>query len=154
MKKFIALFLSALMLGSVLVGCAQQKKEVIPCSQLMQELLGEEERPASQTLEGEELSSLYGMEADWMEEGQALVPLMNVKANEIALVRAKEGSEQQVQDALAQRKEAVVQAFERYLPDQLALAQEGKVGQVDGYCYLIIDEKAAQMEQQLKEKLS
>lgn len=154
MKKFVALFLSALMLGSVLVGCAQQQKEVIPCSQLMQELLGDEERPASQTLEGEELSSLYGMEVDWMEEGQALVPLMNVKANEIALVRAKEGSEQQVQDALTQRKEAVIQAFERYLPDQLALAQEGKVGQVDGYCYLIIDEKAAQMEQQLKEKLS
>lgn len=154
MKKFVALFLGALMLGSVLVGCSQQKKEVIPCSQLMQELLGDEERPASQTLEGEALAQLYGMEADWMEEGQALVPLMNVKANEIALVRAKEGSEQQVQDALAQRKEAVIQAFERYLPDQLALAQEGKVGQVDGYCYLIIDEKADQMEQQLKEKLS
>lgn len=121
------------------------------CSELFTTITSDgNERPSMQDVNDNMLSALYGIDASLLEDYCAKVPLMNVKVNEIVILKVKDSQNvSTVKAALQSRKDSVVQQFEQYLQDQLEIAQAGVVGTSGNYVYLIMDEHASSMESAL-----
>lgn len=121
------------------------------CSELFTTITSDgNERPSMQDVNDNMLSALYGIDASLLEDYCAKVPLMNVKVNEIAILKVKDSQNvSTVKAALQSRKDSVVQQFQQYLPDQLEIAKAGVVGSSGNYVYLILDPNASSMESAL-----
>lgn len=121
------------------------------CSELFTTITSDgNERPSMQDVNDNMLSALYGIDASLLEDYCAKVPLMNVKVNEIVILKVKDSQNvSTVKAALQSRKDSVVKQFEQYLQDQLEIAQAGIVGTNGNYVYLIMDEHASSMESAL-----
>lgn len=87
--------------------------------------------------------SVYQLTADMVQEAKIIVPLMNVKSNELAGVLAKPGQVDAVKEALAARQQAVCQTFQQYLPDQYEIAQKGEIVVRGNYVFLVMLEDNA-----------
>lgn len=115
-----------------------------------------EQYPASpyMRLEADAMQQLYGVDPALLEDYSVAVPGMNIRVNEIALMQVKDEKDlETVENALKQRQASVVGVFEHYLPDQLEIAQNAKIGHVGNVAYLIIHEQAAEMEPVLQQML-
>ena len=73
-----------------------------------------------------------------VEEAKIIVPLMNVKSNELAGVLAKPGQVNAVKEALEARQQTVCQTFQQYLPDQYEIAQKGEILVRGNYVFLLM----------------
>lgn len=115
-----------------------------------------EQYPASpyMRLEADAMQQLYGVDPALLEDYSVAVPGMNIRVNEIALMQVKDEKDLEiVENALKQRQASVVGVFEQYLPDQLEIARNAKIGHVGNVAYLIIHEQAAEMETALQAAL-
>lgn len=141
--------------GTVLIG--EQPETEAPASGLtgMVDTLIEQ-FPASpyMRLEADAMQQLYGVDPALLSDYSVAVPGMNIRVNEIALMQVKDEKDlETVENALKQRQESVVGVFEHYLPDQLEIAQNAKIGHVGNVAYLIIHEQADEMEAALQQSL-
>ncbi|TYP69407.1 DUF4358 domain-containing protein [Paenibacillus methanolicus] len=95
------------------------------------------EQPPLVDLTENEIQNLYHLDPALLEEFTIRVPLMNVKTNEIAVVKVKDEKDvQTVMDAIKQRAADVQKSFETYLPDQYENAKNYKLvakGQYVGF---------------------
>ncbi|MGI6029880.1 MAG: DUF4358 domain-containing protein [Eubacteriales bacterium] len=102
------------------------------------------EMPMPQLLDDSSLSSIYGLDLSLVEDHCVKVPMMNVKANEIAIIRVKNASDvATVKSVLESRKATIVKQFEQYLQDQLDIAKNGIIGSSGNYVYMVIHEDAS-----------
>lgn len=141
--------------GTVLIG--ERPETEAPASGLtgMVDTLIEQ-FPASpyMRLEADAMQQLYGVDPALLSDYSVAVPGMNIRVNEIALMQVKDEKDlETVENALKQRQESVVGVFEHYLPDQLEIAQNAKIGHVGNVAYLIIHEQAGEMEAALQQSL-
>lgn len=81
---------------------------------------------------------VYQLTADMVEEAKIIVPLMNVKSNELAGMLAKPGQVNAVKEALEARQQTVCQTFQQYLPDQYEIAQKGEILVRGNYVFLLM----------------
>ena len=113
MKKLTALLLSALLCLSLLAGCQQGAEETKnpTCEEVLtaiQEAIGEDNLPMMGEIDDETLSVLYGFEpTELLEDYRGSISQMNVHADEILVMKVKEGNMEDVEAGVAQRQEDV-----------------------------------------------
>jgi len=104
------------------------------------------EQPAQINLEPEMVQEWYHLDPTLLEEYTIRVPLMNVKTNEIALLKVKDAADvPTVQAAVEQRAADVQKLFESYLPDQYENAKNYKLIADGNYVLFIISESADEL---------
>lgn len=142
--------------GTVLIGEQPETEPSTPSlAGIVDNLIEQFPASAYLRLEGEAVQQLYGIDPALLEDYSVAVPGMNIRVNEIALMQVKEDKDlEAVENALKQRQASVVGVFESYLPDQLEIAQNAKIGHVGKVAYLIIHEQCEEMEALLQESLA
>lgn len=82
---------------------------------------------------------IYGIDPDKFEDVVVYGTMINVKANEIIVVKVKDEADiGMAKSALEQRKNQVYKTWEQYLPDQFEMVKQGVIKTNGKYAALII----------------
>ncbi|RKP48843.1 DUF4358 domain-containing protein [Cohnella endophytica] len=148
MKKGTVLILLTVMLSLALSACSNNTKQssieakVAP-KEMADQILKQIEQPMLMELEDEMIQKLYHLDPALLEQHTIRVPLMNVKTNEIAILKAKDAKDIPViETAIKQRAADVQKQFETYLPDQYENAKNYKLVVKGNYVLFVISERA------------
>lgn len=100
---------------------------------------------------GEEiLTDIYKIKPEDVEEYVINIPMMNTKADEIAIIKAKSGKLDSVKKSVEDRKKDLEDKWKTYLPDQYEIVKKGKIVTVGDYILFIVNEKADKVEENFK----
>ena len=143
-KRKAALVLAAVMLAASLAGCGQSSKndavqestaveevgykDDVACADLQAAVaaeLGENYWP-NMDIPAEFLTEMYGVAADTYDEYVAQMPMISTNVDTLIIVKAKEGSEQAVEDALNNYYQVSTENAMQY-PMNLGKVQAAKV---------------------------
>ncbi len=139
-----------------LVGCSSGDKEIVkdvPTADLMEAALSAGEFPGLRDVQGEELIQLYHLNKDDIEEAKVNMPMMNVQAHEIAIIKVKDGKVDAVKESIGKRHEDIYNIWSQYLPNQFEMVKNKIIGTKGNYVYMIIAEDATKIENAILEKL-
>ncbi|MFE6169242.1 DUF4358 domain-containing protein [Viridibacillus arvi] len=150
MKKGIIVFMLTVILGSILTACSGKKETVIEpelsAKEMADKMVEKVEQPAQVELKADEVKTLYHLDPEKLEEYAIRIPMMNVKTNEIAILKVKDTKDiSDVESALKQRAEDVKKQFETYLPDQYENAKNYKLITKGKYVLLVISDRADEL---------
>ena len=146
MKKLTALLLAALVGLSVLAGC-QKAEEKNPTRaailQKINEAIGEDNLPDMQAIDDDVLSVLYGITStDLLEDYRGSVALINVRADEILVMKVKEGKMADAEAGITQRQEDLDATWSQYLPEVYETVKDARVVKNGNYILFVVSEKA------------
>lgn len=146
MKKLTAFFLAALLGLSVLAGCQKTEEKNPTCEEILakiNEAIGEDNLPDMQTVDDDMLSVLYGITStDLLEDYRGSVALINVRADEILVMKVKEGKMADAEAGIAQRQEDLDATWSQYLPDVYETVKDARVVKNGNYILFVVSEKA------------
>ena len=139
-----------LLLAMVVTGCSNDKEAPIEpklsAKEMADQMVKEVEQPAQMELSAQEVKDIYNIDPEKLEEYAIRVPMMNVKTNEIAIIKVKDAEYvAEVEAAAKQRAENVMKQFEQYLPDQYENAKNYKLITKGNYVLLVISDKADEL---------
>lgn len=97
---------------------------------------------------------LFKLNLDDVEEYSLMFSQANISSANIGVVKAKDGKVDAVKASLEERKANVVKEFERYLPDQLEIAQNGKVITKGNYVILLMIDNIEEAEKIVNESFN
>ena len=140
----------ALLLAMVITGCSNDKATTfetkLSAKEMADKMIEEVEQPSLMELSAQEVKDVYNLDLDKIEDYSIRIPLMNIKTNEIAIVKVKDAVHvADVEAALKQRAENVMKQFEQYLPDQYEQAKNYKLVTKGNYVLLVISDKADEL---------
>ena len=141
MKKYIHLFLAAVMALSLTACAGSEKKEFADFSvqTAMEDMLTQVNIDDPLTLTETDMLDFFGIGADSMEEFAAVTCANGISAQEIVLVKAvDEVDALAVEEKLNNRLEARAAEAKNYLPDEYAVISECSVMNHGVYVALII----------------
>lgn len=147
MKRSFVLILTVV-LSLALSACSSNDKETaieskVPPKAMADQMLQQIEQPKLMELESDLVQKLYHLDPALLEDYSIRTPLMNVKTNEIAIVKVKDAKDvAKVETAIKQRAADVQKQFETYLPDQYEIAQNYKLVTKGNYVFFVISDKA------------
>ncbi|WP_313892740.1 DUF4358 domain-containing protein [Psychrobacillus sp.] len=146
MKKRMVLLILTLVLGMVIAACSGDKSANIEAKlsakEMIDQMMEKVEQPSLMELQPDEVKSLYNIEPEKLEDFSIRIPMMNVKTNEIAILKVKDAKDvADVELAVKERAESVQKQFEHYLPDQYENAKNYKLITKGNYVLLIISDK-------------
>ena len=95
------------------------------------------------------LQEYYGFNLEDFEEFAISYSPMNVKAYMVAVIKPKEGKDEDLVKAFASWTEGKTKEFESYLPDQHAIAQSAQMGMKHGYYIYCMSENALDLSEAL-----
>ena len=150
MKK-LQWFLMVTLLGAVLLaGCSgNESKPVEPdltANEMVDEMLAKVEQPAMMELPAEQMQDIYHIDPEKFEDYAIRIPMMNVKTNEIAVMKVKNSDDvPEVEDAVKQRAADVQKQFETYLPDQYENAKNYQLVTKGNYVLFVISDQADEL---------
>lgn len=155
MKKLISTLLLGIMLFT-LVGCGSSAAEKDD-----KKLSVSIEEAVTKSTEGMEmgmampsgesiLKDIYQLSPSDVEEYVINIPMMNVKASEVAIIKAKSGKLDTVKKAVEARKASLEDQWKTYLPDQYELVKKGRIVTVGDYLLFIICEDSQKVENNFK----
>ena len=126
MKKLQMLFLATIIGALLLAGCSGGKSDQaepgMTANEMVDEMLTQVEQPAMMELTTDQVKEIYNIDPEMLEEYAIRIPMMNVKTNEIAILKVKnEADVPQVEQALKQRAENVQKQFETYLQTNMRM---------------------------------
>lgn len=120
----------------------------LTAAEMTDRLLQQVEQPMLGDLDSGMVQQQYHLDPALLEDYAIRVPLMNVKTNEIAILKAKDPNDlETVQAALKQRAGDVQKQFETYLPDQYENAKNYKIDVKGSYVLFVISESADKLTQ-------
>ncbi len=167
MKKIISLMLSAVLMMALFTACSSEEEAKVYTSEelatVVTTALGEEMAGYFPpiTLGSEDLNSFLfnadglGFDAANYQAGAFSFSIMNTQAYAVMLVQPAEGMEESALAELEEYRDYIISAFEGYLPDQLAVAQEGKVETLEnGLIALVIYESGDDVLNAIKTELT
>ena len=96
-----------------------------------------------------ELSTLYGVNIENVENVVGKVPMMNVQASMYILIQAKNGVAETVKSELDKYATQYETQWSTYLPEQYEIVKNRKSGIIGNTVYMIIAENAEDLEQQI-----
>ena len=112
----------------------------------MNEMLAKIEQPMMMELTDEQVQEIYNIDPQKLADYAIRIPMMNVKSNEIAILKVKDAADVPVvEEAVKKRAETVQQQFETYLPDQYENAKNYKVVTKGNYVLFVISEQADEL---------
>lgn len=150
MKMNWKVFFLITVLGLMLAACSNNTDDSggtlepsLSTEEMVDEMLKVGEQPALMALDAEEVEDFYGLDVEKLEEYSVHIPMMNVKTNEIAIIKVKDEKDvEEIENAVKQRAEDVQKQFEHYLPDQYENAKNYKLNTKGKYVLFIISEDA------------
>ena len=150
MKKLQMLFLATIIGALLLAGCSggnsDQAEPGVTANEMVDEMLTQVEQPAMMELTTDQVKEIYNIDPEMLEEYAIRIPMMNVKTNEIAILKVKnEADVPKVEEALKQRAENVQKQFETYLPDQYENAKNYQLVTKGNYVLFVISEQADEL---------
>jgi len=131
----------------VMTACSGGKSAIIEsklsAKEMADQIVKEFEQPAQIELQSDQVKEIYNIDAEKLEDYSIRIPMMNVKTNEIAILKVKDAKDvADVELAVKQRAENVKKQFETYLPDQYENAKNYKLVTKGNYILLVISEAA------------
>ncbi|WP_150106584.1 DUF4358 domain-containing protein [Paenibacillus sp. JDR-2] len=114
--------------------------------EMAEKLVQPYEQPRQAELDADGVKNLYHLDPALLEAYSINTPLMNVKTNEVAVLKVKDAKDlETVKKAVEQRAADVQKQFESYLPDQYENAKNYKTAVQGSYVLFVIDEHADEM---------
>ena len=149
-KRILALACAAVLLTACLAGCANQQNggggtepKNVAVKDIFDKMRTDVESPAGMAIEDDQLKELYGLDPEILDSYVAEMPMMNVKANELAIFKVKDSKDvDTVKKACEKRAETVAENFKTYLTDQAELAQNYTLKNSGNYVLFAMDENA------------
>ena len=150
MKKLqillVVTIMGALLLSACSGGESEQAEPGVTANEMVDQMLAEVEQPAMMELTTDQVKEIYNIDPEMLEEYAIRVPMMNVKTNEIAILKVKnEADVPEVEKALKQRAESVQKQFETYLPDQYENAKNYQLITKGNYVLFVISDQADEL---------
>lgn len=146
MKKPVFILLFTVLIGLTLSACSEKGSNYDPklsTEEMIEQLTKQYEQPPQTDLETDGVKNLYHLDPALLDTYTIKIPLMNVKTNEIAVLKAKNAKDvDTIQEGVKQRAADVQKQFETYLPDQYENAKNYKVVAQGSYVLFVIGENA------------
>ena len=136
--------------GLLLAACSNNEPETVEptltATEMVNEMLAKVEQPMMMEVTGEQVQEVYNIDPEKLEDYAIRIPMMNVKSNEIAILKVKDAADvSAVEEALKQRAQTVQQQFETYLPDQYENAKNYKLVTKGNYVLFVISDQADEL---------
>lgn len=155
MRKKYLLLVMTIVIGMVITACGNKNNEnntayepSMTTKEMTDSVTAKFEQPALMELPAENVGTLYHLDTALLEEYSILIPMMNIKTNEIAVLKVKDIKDvPAVETAVKQRAADVQKQFETYLPDQYENAKNYKLITKGKYVIFLISEKADDLAQ-------
>lgn len=150
MKKYFLLTLT-IVLSVVLSACSSNNNEAavetnLTAKEMVDQMLAKVEQPAFMEVEENQLADLYHLAPSLLEDYSIRMPMMNIKSNEIAVLKVKDAKDiPTVEEAVKERAADVQKSFEQYLPDQYENAKNYKLVTKGNYILFVISDVADQL---------
>ena len=151
MKKILAMMMALVSLAVVLTACnnnggqssntnnsSQSQAKDVDLKAVADQIDQEIGIAMKQEVDADILEAVYGITPEDYEEAAGYITMINVKTNNVVLVKAKEGRVDAVKAALENKRSEIEEQFKTYLQDQYEIAKEGKVVVLDNYVALFI----------------
>lgn len=151
-KRFIALGVLVLVLVAA-VGCtsgkSDNKGEVnVSVKEIAEKIQSDMEWPPLIDLDEQGLKDFYGIDASDLEEYDVRIAMMNVKSNEVAIIKVKDAEKvEEIKGNVEKRAESIKKTFETYLPDQYENAKNYLLETKGKYIIFAIYEDTAKVEE-------
>lgn len=150
MKKLQIFFMAIIVGGLLLTGCSKdssnQVEPELSTNEMMDKMLEKVEQPMLMELPQNQVKALYHLDPEKLEEYSIRIPMMNVKTNEVAILKVKNADDvPEVEEAVKQRAEDVKKQFETYLPDQYENAKNYQLVTKGNYVLFVISEEADEL---------
>ncbi|WP_019419904.1 DUF4358 domain-containing protein [Paenibacillus sp. OSY-SE] len=150
MKKHNFVLMLIIILSLVLSACSSNKETPIeatlPAKEMADQMIAQVEQPALIELQADMVKELYHLDPALLEEYTIRTPMMNVKTNEIAILKVKDAKDiPAIETAIKQRASEVQKQFETYLPDQYENAKDYKLVTKGNYVLFVISENADEL---------
>lgn len=151
MKKHTFILMLTIVLSVVLSACSSSNNEAavetnLSAKEMVDEMLAKVEQPSLMEVEEDMVSQLYHLAPSLLEDYSIRMPMMNVKSNEIAILKVKDAKDlPAVETAVKERAADIQKQFEQYLPDQYENAQNYKLVTKGNYILFVISESADQL---------
>jgi len=151
LKKHTFILALTIVLSVVLSACASSNNEAavetnLTAKEMVDEMLAKVEQPSLMEVEEDMVSQLYHLAPSLLEDYSIRMPMMNVKSNEIAILKVKDAKDiSTVETAVKERAADIQKQFEQYLPDQYENAQNYKLVKKGNYILFVISESADQL---------
>ena len=147
MKKLHMFLMLTIIGGLLLAACSNDEPAVVEptltANEMVDEMLAKVEQPMMMEVTGEQVQEVYNIDPEKLEDYAIRIPMMNVKTNEIAILKVKDAADvSAVEEALKQRAQTVQQQFETYLPDQYENAKNYKLVTKGNYVLFVISDQA------------
>lgn len=111
-------------------------------------MLQQVEQPVFMELTSDQVQDMYYVDPALLDDFSIRIPMMNVKSNEIALLKAKSTDHiTAIKEGLDKRALDAQRQFEQYLPDQYENAKNYRIVTEGSYVLFIISESADALEQ-------
>lgn len=124
-------------------GAGAGSTEADSAKGIVDAILNKVEQPAQAPIEGDMVKDLYHLDPSILEDYSIMTPLMNVKTNEVAVLKVKDAKDvATVEEAVKKRAADVQKQFETYLQDQYENAKNFQVVKKGNYVLFVISESA------------
>ena len=129
MKKHTFILALTIVLSVMLSACSSSNNEAVvetnlTPKEMIDEMLAKVEQPSLMEVEEDMVAQLYHLAPSLLEDYSIRMPMMNVKSNEIAILKVKDAKDiSTVETAVKERATDIQKQFEQYLPDQYKNAQ-------------------------------
>lgn len=118
----------------------------LTAKEMVDQMLAKVEQPAFMEVEENQLADLYHLAPSLLEDYSIRMPMMNIKSNEIAVLKVKDAKDiPTVEEAVKERAADVQKSFEQYLPDQYENAKNYKLVTKGNYILFVISDVADQL---------
>jgi len=150
MKKLWMFLMLTIVGGVLLAACSNDEPAVVEptltANEMVDEMLAKIEQPMMMELTGEQVQEVYNIAPEKLADYAIRIPMMNVKSNEIAILKVKDTADvPAVEEAVKQRAATVQQQFETYLPDQYENAKNYKLVTKGNYVLFVISDQADEL---------
>ena len=98
----------------------------------------------------ENLTTLFNINAENVEEVVGKMAMMNVQASRYFIIKAKDGSVDTVKQQVEDYGNSYEQQWATYLPEQYELVKQRKIGVKGNFVYFIVAENVAELEALIK----
>lgn len=145
-KKILALLLAATVVGAALVSCGEEPVKEVPLADVTAAVKGaygdlydpeNEMGLPMMDLDAETLSSIYGINAEWVEEYAAAMPMMMTNVDTYIIIKPTEGNKENVLGALNSYYDYLVNDSMQY-PMNLEKVRAAQVFEKGEYVFFIM----------------
>ena len=100
------------------------------------------------------LKKYYGLNPEDYEDVVLYVPLTNMDAEELLIIRLADTSQSEaVEEAIRSRQESQIGIYENYAPEQLALCEQAVIDACGNYILYVVHENAPEIDAVFRDSL-